>query len=50
MMVTDSHDELMSMFTYAICRISKIYQENKKRINMQEYQKLCGVEKDERRN
>jgi hypothetical protein len=37
MMVTDDHEELMSMFTYAVNRINKVYWENKKRINMQNY-------------
>ena len=39
MMVTDSHFELMNMFTYAIMRVNEIYWENKQRINMQELQK-----------
>jgi hypothetical protein len=34
MMVTDNHEELLTMFAYAHHRLDNIYWQNKKRINL----------------
>lgn len=34
MMVTDDHEELLTMFAYAHHRLDRIYWQNKKRINL----------------
>lgn len=38
MMVTDDHEELLTMFAYAHHRLDKIYWQNKKRINLKNIQ------------
>ena len=39
MMVTDDHEELLTMFAYAHKRLGEIYWENKKRINLKALEK-----------
>jgi hypothetical protein len=38
MMVTDDHEELLTMFAYAHKRLGDIYWQNKKRINLKNIQ------------
>ena len=37
MMVTNDHEELLTMFAYAHKRLGDIYWQNKKRINLKKY-------------
>ena len=40
MMVTDDHEELLTMFAYAHKRLGDIYWENKKRINLKALEQM----------
>ena len=42
MMVTDNHEELLTMFAYAHKRLGEIYWENKKRINLKALEQSEG--------